>query len=67
MVNWKEVAKFISGAAADRTLVAIALLSSGSLPMTFFGFTVTMTVGMVGLIIALTISVGLAYYAWFKK
>jgi len=69
MVNWKEVAKFASGAAAFHAIghLALALGLAGGLPMPWFGFTLTQTINTASIISSAIISILLAYYAWFRK
>ena len=68
MVNWKEVAKFASGAAAYHAIGHLALGFSGLLPLIwFFGLTLTQELNTVSIITSAIVSILLAYYAWFKK
>ena len=68
MVNWKEVAKFASGAAAFHAIGHLALGLSGLLPLNwFFGLTLTPELNTVSIITSAIVSILLAYYAWIKK
>ncbi|MFQ6119989.1 MAG: hypothetical protein ACE5KE_08900 [Methanosarcinales archaeon] len=66
MVNWKEVAKFVSGLSAWEAIVHGSLWLSEITP-TIFGITLTETLNMIQTIIPAIISIVLAYYAWIKK
>lgn len=63
----KEVAKFASGLTAWEAVVHLALGLSGVLPLTIFGITITPELNTIQVIVPGTISIALAYYAWYKK
>lgn len=63
----KEVAKFFSGLTAWEAVAHISLQLNGVLPVTLFGFTITPALNTVQIIVPAIISLGLAYYGWFKK
>lgn len=67
MINWKEVAKFVSGLTAWEAIVHASLGLSGVLPLTLFGITISPTINTVQIIIPAVVSVMFAYYAWFNK
>jgi hypothetical protein len=67
MVNWKELAKFASGATVWETIVHITLALRGEFPVTFFGISITPTINTMQIIITAIASIALIYYAWIKK
>jgi hypothetical protein len=67
MMNWKEIAKFVSGLTAWEAVVHASLGLSGVLPITMFGITLTRTINTIQIIIPAILSVVVAYYAWVKK
>ena len=66
MMNWKEIAKFVSGLTAWEAVVHGSLWLSGATP-TIFGITLTGTLNMIQTIIPAVVSVALAYYAWIMR
>ena len=66
MVNWKELAKFVSGLTAWEAIVHGSLWLSGTNPI-IFGITLTETINIIQTIIPTITSGILIYYAWIKK
>jgi len=66
-MNLREIAKFASGVTAWEAIVHAALALSGLLPLTFFGIVLTPQLNLVQIVVPATLSVLLAYYAWFTR
>lgn len=66
-MSWKEIAKFFAGLTAWEAIVHASLGLSGNLPVTFWGITVTPALNTVQIIVPVSVSILLAYYAWGNK
>ncbi|MBR9681150.1 MAG: hypothetical protein GOU98_05010 [Candidatus Altiarchaeota archaeon] len=62
-INYKEIAKFLSGVAAWEAIAHAYLWSSG-MTLVVFGFTFTKTLNFIQAVVSATTSGLLAYYAW---
>jgi len=63
----KEIAKFFAGLTAWESIVHLSLATSGNLPITIWGITITETINTVQIIVPALCSIALTYYAWFRK
>lgn len=67
MNTWKEITKFVSGAAAIEIINHASLAVSNILPLHFFGFFISRTTNLIilaGWTFTFVVSV---YYAWIQK
>lgn len=62
----KEIAKFLCGLTAWESFSHLSLWLNDALPMTLFGFNITVTTNTIEIIISALISILLGYYAWKK-
>lgn len=62
----KELAKFLCGLTAWESFSHLLLWLNDSLPIILFGFTITVTINTVQIIIPAIISFLLGYFAWEK-
>jgi len=67
MNKWKEIAKFISGAATIEVINHASLALSNILTLHFFGFFISRTTNLIILIGWTFIFVVSVYYAWIQK
>jgi hypothetical protein len=66
-MNWKEIAKFVSGAAAVEIINHSVLATSDLLPLHFFGYAVSKSSNLIILACWTVVFVMTVYYAWLKK
>jgi len=66
-MNFREIAKFLSGLFLGDFLAGIWLYSAGELPMNFLGVRLDATGAMWWLGLDAALFLGLVYYAWVRK
>lgn len=67
MNKLKEIAKFISGAAAIEIINHSTLAISKILPIHFFGLYISRTTNLIILVGWIVVFIASFYYAWMKK
>ncbi len=67
MMNWKDCAKFMSGASFVALLVRVMIALSGKLPLHIFGMTMTTMMNSACIVLWAVVFAVSTYYAWMKK
>jgi hypothetical protein len=67
MMMTKEIAKFLAGLTAWEAVVHGSLAACDLLPMKWCGFTLTVTMNAVQVLVPALVSMLLVWYGWFYK